>query len=87
VASAVTTKEKRQQGCRSPKKRKSPDWHRGALSYTNKSATLVLTLSSRKCIIYKLLKKRALVCDKGGAVVVDKTKLDAHGGSAFFLLV
>lgn len=29
-------------------KRKSPDWHRGALSYAHNSTRLVLTLSSQK---------------------------------------
>src|SRR5260370_41529761 len=70
VASPATTKEKRQQGCpsrlranRSPK-RKSPDWHRGALPYADKSTRLVIALSSKKWITCKRLKGRTLACDK-----------------------
>jgi hypothetical protein len=41
-------------------KTKSPDWHRGALSYIDKSTRLVIALSSKKCVTYKLLKGRTL---------------------------
>ena len=61
-------------------KRKSPNWRRGAVLYADKSTRIVIALSSQKCVIYKLLKGRALArlrqaglaLMKGGAVVAIK---------------
>src|SRR6266849_1821676 len=45
-------------------KRKGPDRHRGALFYVNKFTRTVFTLSSKKCITCKPLKRRTLACDE-----------------------
>jgi len=69
----ASTKEKRQQGCR-VQKRKSPEQSRGALFYIRESTRLVIALLSKHLSIYKMLKRRTLVCIKKLAPLFQTTE-------------